>query len=84
MLRLMDCAMASPIADKILEVTICVHIGCCCKQNRYHTHAPFIPIIAPLATIATFSLLPKETLTHSCCQLPNTYYMKTIHIQECR
>ncbi len=53
MLRLTDCAMASPIAHKIPEVTICVRIGCCCKWNRYHTHAPFIPIIAPLATIAT-------------------------------
>jgi hypothetical protein len=47
MTRLTDCAMASPAAHKIPDVTICVRTGCWSKRDWYHAHAPRIPVAHP-------------------------------------
>lgn len=41
--RLMDCAMASPVAHRIPEVTICVRTGFCASFVWYHAHTPRNP-----------------------------------------
>lgn len=56
--RLMDCAMASPVAHKIPEVTICVRTGFCASFVWYHAHTPRHPPTPAIAGWLTGWLLP--------------------------